>query len=304
MDDTTNPGDGSEVVDALASGNENLNPIADNQDFDDTDITGLDDDLDDGEPGDENTATTDDLEEVEFEGKTFNVPKEIKDGLLRHADYTRKTQEVAEIRKTVEARQATVQQTEQLQAAFAQDIAHLGALNDRLAPYEKVQDWPTYLRTGGAEAQAHYAEMQALRGERDAFAQGLGQKVQQRQADEQREAAKQIEEGRVELAKHIKGYGPETLSKLETFAAPFGFSSDEIRQAEADPRSIRILHLAQIGQQALQAQKKTRQLAQGQQTKPVQTLRGAGGRIAARPDTDDFAAFERMADEASRKRNR
>lgn len=278
MDDTTNPGEGSEVVDALASGNENLDPIADNQDFDDTDLNGLDgiEGDEDGEGGDAE-ATTDALEEVEFEGKTFNVPKEIKDGLLRHADYTRKTQEVAEIRKTVEARQSAVQQTEQLQAAFAQDIAHLGALNDRLAPYEKVQDWPTYLRTGGAEAQAHYAEMQALRGERDAFAQGLGQKVQQRQAEEQRETAKLIEAGRAELAKHIKGYGPDTLSKLETFAAPFGFSSDEIRQAEADPRSIRILHLAQIGQQALQAQRKTRQIAQGQQTSPVQTLRGSGG---------------------------
>lgn len=278
MDDTTNPGEGSEVVDALASGNENLDPIADNQDFDDTDLNGLDgiEGDEDGEGGDAEAAT-DALEEVEFEGKTFNVPKEIKDGLLRHADYTRKTQEVAEIRKTVEARQSAVQQTEQLQAAFAQDIAHLGALNDRLAPYEKVQDWPTYLRTGGAEAQAHYAEMQALRGERDAFAQGLGQKVQQRQAEEQRETAKLIEAGRAELAKHIKGYGPDTLSKLETFAAPFGFSSDEIRQAEADPRSIRILHLAQIGQQALQAQRKTRQIAQGQQTSPVQTLRGSGG---------------------------
>lgn len=296
-EETTNPGEGLEVVDALASENEDLNPHEDNQDIED----GLDGD--DGE-GEGDAQPEDEFEDVEFEGKTFNVPKAIKEGLLRQADYTRKTQEVAEVKRAVEARQATLQQTEQLQAAFAQDIAQLGALNDRLAPYEKVTDWPTYLRTGGAEAQAHYAEMQALKGERDSFAQGLGQKVQQRTLEEQRETARQIEEGRAELAKHIKGYGPDTLSKLETFAAPFGFSSEDIRQAEADPRSIRILHLAQIGHQALQAQKKTQQLAQGQQTKPVQTLRGAGGRIAPRPDTDDFEAFERMADEARRKQKR
>ena len=34
--------------------------------------------------------------EAEYEGKTYKVPKELKDALLRHQDYTQKTQEVAE----------------------------------------------------------------------------------------------------------------------------------------------------------------------------------------------------------------
>lgn len=268
----TNPVDGDampEVVDALAGENDHLNPIADNQDIE-GDEPLLDDE---GNP----LAVEEEVEEVVRGDKTYRIPKELAGELLMRSDYTRKTQEVAEIRKAVETRQEALQRTEQRQMEFAQDIANLGALNDRLAPYMKVTDWPTYLRTGGGEAQAHYAEFQALQRERDGFAQTLGQKVQQRTQDEQREAAKQIEEGRAELAKHIKGYGPDTLSKLETFAAPFGFSSEEIRQAEADPRSIRILHLAQIGHQALTAQKKTQQLAQGQQTKPIQTLRGGAG---------------------------
>jgi hypothetical protein len=263
-DVTTNPGDGEampEVVDALTSENETLNPNEDNQDIED----GLE-----GEEGEIAAA----LEEVEFEGQTYQVPKPIKDSLLRQADYTRKTQEVAEVRRQVEAARASVTQASQRQMVLAQDIAQLGALNDRLAPFQTVQDWPTYIRQGGAAAQADYAEFQALTSQRNAFAQQLGQKVQQIQHLEQQETAKQIEAGRAELAKHIQGYSPETLSKLETFAAPFGFSPDEIREAEADPRSIRILHLAYLGQQSLTAQQRTQQLALGQQTQPVPTLRG------------------------------
>lgn len=268
-EETTNPVDGEampEVVDAPASDTDGLESIETNQD--------QEPELDEnGEP----IPPEDELEDVEIDGKAYRLPKELKDGYLRQADYTRKTQEVSEQRKAVESRQAELQVQQQRQMEFAGEIAKLGALNARLAPYEQVQDWPTFLRQGGAEAQAHYAEFQALQNERNAFAQSLGQKVQERAAEEQRETAKQIEAGRAELAKHIKGYGPDTLSKLETFAAPFGFSPEEIRQAESDPRSIRILHLAEIGHRALQAQQKTQQLAQGQNTKPVQTLRGAAG---------------------------
>lgn len=277
MTDATNPGEGSEVDHAFDGDDDALNPIADNQEFD------HDADDDDGSEGGEQTdpeEPEEEFEDVTRGDKTYKVPKALVSELMMHGDYTRKTQETAETRRSVEARQAQVEKTERLQTEFAQDIAQLGALNARLKPYEQVTDWPTYLRTGGAEAMAHHAEMQAILNERNAFAGSLGQKVQQRQAEEQQETAKLIEAGRVELAKHIKGYGPETLSKLETFAAPFGFSPEEIRDAEADPRSIRILHLAQIGHDALQSRKKTQQLSQGQRTQPVQTLRGASGRKA------------------------
>ncbi len=210
------------------------------------------------------------------DGKTYRVPAEVKDGLMIKAEFTRKTQEMAEIRKAVAARDEAIQRTAQRQAEFAQDIAQLGALNARLAPFAQVKDWPSYIRQGGTEAQALFVEYQALTNERDRFAHSLGEKVQQRQIDEQREIAEQIETGRAELAKHIKGYSPKTLDELVAFAEPFGFSPDEIRQAEADPRSIRILHLAKIGEQLLSQRKRTETLAQGQKTRPAPSLKGAG----------------------------
>lgn len=283
-EETTNPGDGEampEVVDGLTAENDALESAETNQDADDLE-------------GD------DEFEDVVRGEQTYRVPKALAGELLMQADYTKKTQEVAQQRQALESQQQQVQQAAQRQMAFAQDIASFGALNSRLAPFSQVQDWPTYLRTGGPEAAAHYAEYQALVSQRDALARNVQAKVQQQAHAEEQELQRQITIGRQELSKHIKGYGPDTLSKLETFAAPFGFSSDRIRQAEADPGSIRILHLAMVGQQALQQQKQTSTIAQGARTAPVKTLRGAGGRIAAKPDTNDFAAFERMADEKLR----
>lgn len=253
---------------------------------------------DEGEEGDENAD--DALEDAEWEGKPFKAPKGVKEAMLRHDDYTKKTQAVAEQRKVVETRAQSLQQVEERQVAFAGDIAKLGALNARLEPFAVIPDWANYIRQGGPQAQADYAEYQALTQQRDAFARTLGEKVQQRTEQERQQHAQAIEAGRAELSKHIKGYGPETLSKMETFAAPLGFSPEEIRDAEADPRSLRILHLAMVGQQVLQQQKRTSTIAQGAKTSPVKTLRGTGGRISARPDTDDFAAFERQQDERAK----
>jgi hypothetical protein len=56
--------------------------------------------------GEEGTEPEPELLEIEFNGKKHKIPADLKDGFLMQSDYTKKTQEVAELRKTVEARQA------------------------------------------------------------------------------------------------------------------------------------------------------------------------------------------------------
>lgn len=45
----------------------------------------------------------DELEEVEFGGRTYQAPKGLKPALMMQADYTRKTQELAEARRMLQA---------------------------------------------------------------------------------------------------------------------------------------------------------------------------------------------------------
>lgn len=297
--ETTNPVDGEampEVVDDLdLIENDDSESFETNREDDDDDETqdaeGNEEDIDEGQQVDP------DLEDVEWEGKAFKVPKGIKEAMLRYGDYTQKTQQLSREKTAVEARETALRQAEAYQQAFIKDVAVIGALDSRLEPYASVKDWPSYLRQGGVEAQAQYAEFNALMQERQRHLGALQQKVQERTAQEQKAREQAIQAGRQEMQKHIKGYGPDMLSKMEQFAQPFGFSPEEIREAEADPRSLRLLHLAMVGHRALQQQKRTSTVAKSAKAKPVTPVRGAGGRIVAKPDTDDFAAFERMADE-------
>lgn len=269
---------------AMHADETDLNPATDDQDRVETD------EVEDQESDDEDDGL---VEYESSDGKTYRVPAEVKDGLMIKAEFTRKTQEMAEVRKAIAARDEAIQKTAQRQAEFANDIANLGAMNARLAPFARVQDWPSYIRQGGAAAQADYAEYQALTNERDQFAHSLGQKVQQRTFEEQRETVEAIEAGRAELAKHIKDYGPAKLDELVAFAEPLGFSPDEIRQAEADPRSIRILHLASIGQQALARQTTTQKLVKQQAVRPAEKVSGSApaAKSPERMSTDEWMRY-------------
>ena len=54
-------------------------------------------------PDDQIDGQEPDEVEVDYNGKSYCLPPELKDALLRQADYTRKTQELAEGRRALEA---------------------------------------------------------------------------------------------------------------------------------------------------------------------------------------------------------
>lgn len=78
MDETTNPA--TEVESTAAS------------EVTDDAPTDVSDELADGDESTDAEQPDSDVEDVDYEGKKYAVPKEIKDALLRQADYTRKTQ--------------------------------------------------------------------------------------------------------------------------------------------------------------------------------------------------------------------
>src|SRR5215216_3195421 len=55
----------------------------------------------------EASAEADEFEDVDFAGKQYRLPKELKSALMMQADYTRKTQDVAEQRKALEGERET-----------------------------------------------------------------------------------------------------------------------------------------------------------------------------------------------------
>jgi len=124
---------------------------------------------------------------VEVDGEEITV-EELKRGNLRHRDYTRKTQELAE------ARREMVAQAEEIERERAQYAQMLPALQERLQqPVEQEPDWDTLYDTDptmAAKAERQWrkqqeeraAQLDAVQAERQRMAQLEHQRVEQMQS--------------------------------------------------------------------------------------------------------------------------
>jgi chaperonin cofactor prefoldin len=207
-----------------------------------------------GEEGEgEGELAEPELADVEYEGKAYKLPPELKDALLRTADYTRKTQEVAEQRKAIEARQAEVQaayQTSQ-EVIEARAVAH--HIDSQLKQYENV-NWQALENEDPMAAMSHWRQFQQLQQQRGQVAQYLD-KTQNDLSEKAKQAtADRLRETRAFAEKELKGWTPELDNKITEFATKdLGFTVDSLRD-QYTPQVYRTLYLAHIGHLALQKQ--------------------------------------------------
>ena len=198
-------------------------------------------------------ADTDDgLVEAEFEGKSYKVPQELKDALLRQADYTRKTQEVAEQRKAVEERQAALEQQQTLLATQFEKAVQLRSMQEKLAQYEAL-DWNAISEQDPSQAMKLNVAYQKLQREAQEAAFALNQAQSQQQQLTQAQRQQKLQEAQQELFRHIPNFNAEVAEKIRKTAHEYGVSDQEINSI-VDPRQIRILHDA-MQWRAMQAKK-------------------------------------------------
>ena len=163
---------------------------------DNSPVEGSESDLDDDEDGDGDGYGTLDLSttlEVDGEEKTI---EELRNGFLRQKDYTRKTQELAEHRKAVEAKD---QEMDRERAEYAQ---LLPALAERIQQEAKQEpDWDTLYdadpvmaakaeRQWRKEQEGRVAQLQAVQAEQQRMQQIEAQKhvqMQQSYLEQQRQ---------------------------------------------------------------------------------------------------------------------
>lgn len=85
-------------------------------------------------------AQSDALAEIELEGRMYQVPKELKDGYLRQSDYTGKTQDLAALKKNVEAQKAFIETQAQWNHVSAEAQGAIRILDNQIGQY-KTLDW-------------------------------------------------------------------------------------------------------------------------------------------------------------------
>jgi len=311
--DANNPGVGAES-----------NPQADANTELATDATELETEAV-GTEGEDAQTETDDTDEIEHDGVKHRIPKALKSAFLMQADYTRKTQEVAEQRNALEEQGASLQQQRNaleeqgasLQQQAAAREAHfriagrVSALEDALSQFENV-DWASLCLSNREQYELTRIQEQQLRAAHAKASRELSEKVTEAQRASEAETATRKTKLAESLARDIPGYSPELATKMQTFGvATYGFSAAEIA-GTTDPRLHRLLNDARIGRELQEkaakaaAAAKTAAAAQGASPPAQVGSRAQSAKISASaPSSDKLSSSEwkRRREEEIRRQN-
>lgn len=198
----------------------------------------------------------DDLEEFDWNGQKVKGPKGLKDGVLMQADYTRKTQEIAETRRQLEERAQHIQQQSTAGEEEMNARAAMISIDTSLKTYENL-DWNAWEQQDLFAAQKGWREYQTLKETRGQVAEYLGERQKARTEQASSETNKRLQETRQYAEKQIKGWTPEVDAKITEFATKeLGFDWNTLKGAYT-PAVYRALHLAWLGHQAINAKPTT-----------------------------------------------
>lgn len=178
--------------------------------------------------------------ELEIKGKTYKLPAELKDEFMLRPDYTRKTQEVAEMRRVLQDRIAAAE------AVSDEEInvrARTVALDAALEQYKNI-DWDALDRESPAEANRLWRQYERLKEDRGEAEKKLTGLQGSREAETQRERAEQFRGSMAVLEKEIPDWGEAKAQDLKRFAETFGFDEAEFIEALHDPRQVKLVHAA------------------------------------------------------------
>lgn len=200
--------------------------------------------------GIEPEAEEDPIEEFDYEGKKYQAPKALKEAVMRHADYTQKTQELAKNREAIAAKEKEITEFQATYRENVKEFSALMALNDQIEQYHNL-DWDTLIEQDPVQAQKLQLQLNRLTNERNQRAQTLQQKEAERLSKQQSEMTRREEEGRTVLQREIKNWNPELENKLREYAVTQGAPNAKEVKFALHPQETRILHKAYLYDQLM-----------------------------------------------------
>ena len=215
--------------------------------------------------------------DVEAGGQVHTLPAALKGAFLRQADYTRKTQELAQHKRALIAEREAVSRQAQAVGQGRNGDVQLAALDHQLAELQGV-DWRAFAAHDPHAAQALWSRFQALAQSRDSLAESLAHHASRAQLQAAREAAARMAATGQALQREIDGWSPELAAKLVDYARGHGVTLQEMGAAD-DPRVWKILHCAYQGDSARRQDGAAASAARIQAVRPAIMVSGsaAGG---------------------------
>lgn len=198
------------------------------------------------QPGDEDAEDSEDeLETLNIDGEEVKLPKEVAEKVTKiqkrlEADYTRKTQEAAEMRKSAEQLKQRVEQD----AVFYQQNTDLlvqgQSIDSQLKEYENV-DWAALAEQDIGAYSKHKEIRDTLRAQQQQVWHELNNRqafLNQQQAEQQQQQHKfTVEAVKRAVPDYFEKYDTKVVSVAESLASKYGLTLDkaQLKQLSSDP---------------------------------------------------------------------
>jgi len=253
-------------------------------------------------------------EELDIDGDPVRVPKslaeKLKARMMMQADYTQKTQALAEQRREIESQRQATQWEAETRSALFNEEAQLLTVRQRLEQFQGI-NWAALANQDmqqHAVMQAEYTQLKDYHDRLSGHVEGrrheLASYREQSTAIALERAVQHLNTPKADIGWDGK-FDAEKRASLTKFGMDVGGFSNEELSATADPRHIQMLNLARIGYETLRKQNATLKQAKPE-AKPVPTV--AMGKTRTGPSNPDKLSPEQWVkwreSQLARKANR
>jgi hypothetical protein len=175
------------------------------------------------EESEEAPADQPELVEVEIDGETWQVPPKIKERMLAHADYTKKTTETANTRRLLEVQQKEValfREQRAFEESVAADLDNLKMLDAYVQHVERNTEWAKLTTDQIVRARLELDQLKAQRGELANVLKGKRDEFSQKMSGEREKLKKESAEV---VSKAIPNWNDEARSSVEKYVQSLGY---------------------------------------------------------------------------------
>ena len=244
------------------------------------------------ENAEEGDEAPEEEEELDIDGNPLRLPKtlaeKLKARMMMQADYTQKTQAIAEQRKALEAeRQASQWENETKEQLFSEE-AQLFTVRQRLEQFQGI-NWAALAQQDMQQHAVMQAEYTQLKDYHDRLSGHVaGRKAELSNFREQttaialENALKHLNSPKPEVGWDGK-FDADKRASLTKFGMELGFTNEELSNT-SHPLMIQTLNLARIGYETLRKQNASLKQAKPE-AKPVPTV--ATGKTRTGPSNPD-----------------
>lgn len=211
------------------------------------------------ENDDEGDEAPEELEELDVDGEPLRAPKsiaeKIKARMMMQADYTQKTQTLAEQRRELEAQRQAMQWEAQTSEAIKAEEAQLYNVRSRLDQFQNM-NWQAIAAQDPGQYATLHAEYTQLKDYADNLSGQVDGRKSQLAAMREQATAISIERAVVDLSRPDPTTGwdgkfdADKSRKITDFLVSKGADPTSLRTIN-DPFVIKMAHLAMIGDEAL-----------------------------------------------------